>query len=319
MIGGVRGSHLVLPKFPGAPEQAIYTEAVDGRPIFVVPWNGQLLVGTSEVADSSTPDNPQPSAEERDYLFQSFAHLFPRSGLSPADIRYDFAGIRPLAYSPGKASSAITRKHLLHDHAGEGAAGLISVIGGKLTTAASLARDVARKLGADVPEPVSVFASPAIEDDVESTVRQWARLVACKAKIPESCAYGIAEWHGRHALAIAHSASLDERLREPLCQHSCHLVAEAVEAVAHEFAVTLGDILLRRVPVALGACWQEECSREAAEKIGRALGWDKQRIYMELLRLEEEREQFLHPRHGQKRDAKQSCVGKPSQVQSEKA
>jgi glycerol-3-phosphate dehydrogenase len=319
MIGGVRGSHLVLPKFPGAPEQAIYTEAVDGRPIFVVPWNGQLLVGTSEVADSSTPDNPQPSAEERDYLFQSFAHLFPRSGLSPADIRYDFAGIRPLAYSPGKASSAITRKHLLHDHAGEGAAGLISVIGGKLTTAASLARDVARKLGADVPEPVSVFASPAIEDDVESTVRQWARLVACKAKIPESCAYGIAEWHGRHALAIAHSASLDERLREPLCQHSCHLVAEAVEAVAHEFAVTLGDILLRRVPVALGACWQEECSREAAEKIGRALGWDQQRIYMELLRLEEEREQFLHPRHGQKRDAKQSCVGKTSQVQSEKA
>src|SRR5689334_5977175 len=319
MIGGVRGSHLVLPKFTGAPEQAIYTEAVDGRPIFVIPWNGQLLVGTSEVADSNTPDNPQPSAEERDYLFQSFAHLFPRSGLSPADVRYDFAGIRPLAYSPGKASSAVTRRHHLHDHADEGAAGLISVIGGKLTTAASLARDVARKLGADVPEPVNVFASPAMEDDVESTVRQWARLVACKAKIPESCAHGIAEWHGRHALAIAHSASLDERLREPLCQHSCHLVAEAVEAVPHEFAVTLGDILLRRVPVALGVCWQEECSREAAEKIGRALGWDKQRIYMELLRLEEEREQFLHPRAGRPADAKQSCLGKTSPVRSEKA
>ena len=319
MIGGVRGSHLVLPKFPGAPEQAIYTEAVDGRPIFVIPWNGQLLVGTSEVADSNLPDNPQPSAEERDYLFQSFAHLFPRSGLSPADIRYDFAGIRPLAYSPGKSFSSVTRKHLLHDHADEGAAGLISVIGGKLTTAASLARDVARKLGADVPEPVNVFASPAMEDDVESTVRQWAHAVACKAKIPESCAHGIAEWHGRHALAIAHAASLDERLREPLCQHSCHLVAEAVEAVAHEFAVTLGDILLRRVPVALGACWQEECSREAAEKIGRALGWDQTRIYMELLRLEEERASFLHPRHGQPRDAKQSCVGRPSPAQSEKA
>ena len=89
MIGGVRGSHLVLPRFTGAPEQAIYTEAVDGRPIFVIPWNGQLLVGTSEVADSNTPDNPQPSAGECDYLFQSFARLFPRSGLSPADIRYD--------------------------------------------------------------------------------------------------------------------------------------------------------------------------------------------------------------------------------------
>ncbi|HZI55650.1 MAG TPA: glycerol-3-phosphate dehydrogenase/oxidase, partial [Verrucomicrobiae bacterium] len=299
MIGGVRGSHLVLPKFTGAPEQAIYTEAIDGRPIFVIPWNDQVLVGTSAVADANVPNNPQPSAQEIEYLFQSFTRLFPRSGFTQADVRYDFAGIRPLPFAPGKSSSSVTRRHILHDHAGEGAAGLISVIGGKLTTAASLARDVARKLGVDVPEPINVFASPVIEEDVESTVRQWARLVACKAKIPTGCAEAIAEWHGRHALAIAHAASLDERLREPLCPHSCHLVAEAVEAVAHESAVTLGDILLRRVPVALGACWSEDCSREAAHKIGRALGWDQSRVYMELLRLEEERDQFLHPRHDQ--------------------
>jgi glycerol-3-phosphate dehydrogenase len=319
MIGGVRGSHLVLPKFSGAPEQGIYTEAVDGRPIFVIPWNGQLLVGTSEVADSNTPDNPQPSAQEIEYLFKSFARLFPRSGLTQADIRYDFAGIRPLPFTPGKTSSSVTRKHVLHDHSGEGAVGLISVIGGKLTTAASLAREVGRKLGIDIPEPVNIFASPAMEEDVDSTVRQWARLVACKAKIPESCAEAIAEWHGRHALAIAHAASLDERLREPLCPHSCHLVAEAVEAVAHESAVTLGDILLRRVPVALGACWQEECSHEAARKIGRALGWDKSRISVELTRLEEERNQFLHPRHGQRLDPKNSCASQPTPLQSESA
>ena len=319
MIGGVRGSHLVLPKFAGAPEQAVYTEAVDGRPIFVIPWNGQILVGTSEVADSNTPDNPQPSAQEIEYLFKSFARLFPRSGLTQADIRYDFAGIRPLPFTPGKSSSSVTRKHVLHDHSGEGAAGLISVIGGKLTTAASLAREVGRKLGIDIPDPVNVFASPAMEEDVNSTVRQWARLVACKAKIPEGCAEAIAEWHGRHALAIAHAASLDERLREPLCPHSCHLVAEAVEAVAHESAVTLGDILLRRVPVALGACWQEECSQEAARKIGRALGWDKSRISVELTRLEEERNQFLHPRHGQRLDPKNGCGSQTSPLQSESA
>lgn len=319
MIGGVRGSHLVLPKFSGAPEQAIYTEAVDGRPIFVLPWNGQLLVGTSEVADSNTPDNPQPSPQEIDYLFQSFTRLFPRSGLTQADIRYDFAGIRPLPYAPEKNASSVTRRHLLHDHNGEGAAGMISVIGGKLTTAASLAREVARKLGIDIPEPVNVFASPAMEDDVGSTVRQWAHLVAAKAKIPEGCAKAIAEWHGRHALAIAHAASLDERLREPLCAHSCHLVAEAMEAVAHEYAVTLGDILLRRVPVALGKCWSEACSSEAAHKIGRALGWDQSRIYLELLRLEEERSQFLHPRHGQNMDTTRGCSGQPVRLQSEGA
>jgi glycerol-3-phosphate dehydrogenase len=319
MIGGVRGSHLVLPRFEGAPAQAIYTEAIDGRPIFVIPWNHQLLVGTSEVPDGHAPDNPQPSPEEIDYLFQSFAHLFPRSGLTPADIRYDFAGIRPLPFSPDKPASTITRRHILHDHKDEGAAGLISIIGGKLTTAASLAREVGRKLGLDIPEPVNVFASPAVEEEVHSTCRQWARIVACKAKIPEGCAEAIAEWHGRHALAIAHAASLDERLREPLCQHSCHLVAEAVEAVAHESAVTLGDILLRRVPVALSACWQEECSREAAQKIGRALGWDHGRIDMELLRFEEERISFLHPRQGQPRDAKPGCMSSESPIRTERA
>jgi glycerol-3-phosphate dehydrogenase len=68
-----------------------------------------------------------------------------------------------------------------------------------------------------------------------------------------------------------------------------------VEAVTHEQAITLGDILLRRVPVALGACWSEPCSQEAATKIGAALGWDQARLHLELERFEEERYLFLHP------------------------
>ena len=52
MVGGVRGSHILLPRFPGSPNTAIYAEAADGRPFFVLPWNDQILVGTTEVADS---------------------------------------------------------------------------------------------------------------------------------------------------------------------------------------------------------------------------------------------------------------------------
>jgi len=172
---------------------------------------------------------------------------------------------------------------------------MISLIGGKLTTAASVGRDVARKLGVRVTEPASVFAVAAQQEDLDSTLRQWAHLVATKARIPESCAEAVAEWHGRQALTVAHAASVDERLREPLCSHTCHLVAEAVEAVTHEQAITLGDILLRRVPVALGACWSEACSKEAATKIGAALGWEQARLHMELEGFEEERRLFLHP------------------------
>jgi glycerol-3-phosphate dehydrogenase len=295
MIGGVRGTHLVLPKFPGAPAQAVYAEAFDGRQIFVLPWNGQILLGTTEVLDDGAPDCAQPSSQEIDYLFQNFSRLLPRTGLTKADIRYSFAGIRPLPYAPGKKYSAITRRHVLHDHADEGAEGLLSVIGGKLTTAASLARDVGRTLGLNIAQPPCIFGAVVQEEGVESVVRHWARIVACKARIPEECAHGIAEWHGRHALAIAHAASLDDRLREPICEHSSHLVAEAVEAVVHESAITLGDILLRRVPVALGACWSSACTSEAAKRIGAALGWDQIRIGNETESLEEERQKFLHP------------------------
>lgn len=296
LVGGVRGSHIVLPQFSGAPRAAVYAEAVDGRPVFVIPWNGQILAGTTEISDSGDPTKTQPAAEEIDYLFDSFRRLFPRSGLDKTDIRYTFAGVRPLPYSPGKKISAVTRRHRIHDHKEDGAAGLFSIIGGKLTTAMSLAREVARKLGIPAAEPAGVLVAPAPADGVDSTLKQWAHFVGCKGRVAEDCAHAIAEWHGRRALAISRAASLDETLRAPLCSHNCHIVAEAVEAVMHESAVTLGDILLRRVPVALGACWSESCSFEAASRIGRVLGWNQTQVFREFEKFEGERTEFLHPK-----------------------
>ncbi len=62
-----------------------------------------------------------------------------------------------------------------------------------------------------------------------------------------------------------------------------------MEAYRREFAVTLGDVLLRRVPVALGACWSESCSREAALRIGAVLGWDEHAMGANLEAFEMER------------------------------
>jgi len=82
-------------------------------------------------------------------------------------------------------------------------------------------------------------------------------------------------------------------LRAPICPHTSHIVAEVVEAYRKECAVTLGDVLLRRVPVALGACWSESCSREAALRIGAVLGWDEQTMGSNLESFEMERAAFL--------------------------
>jgi glycerol-3-phosphate dehydrogenase len=293
MLGGVRGSHIVLPRFSGSPSAAIYTEAVDGRPIFVLPWNDQLLVGTTEVADNGDPARTVPSAEDIAYLVRSVAQLFPKAKISAQSVTHAFAGIRPLPYSPDNRPSAITRRHILHDHADDGAVHMFSVIGGKLTTAASLARDCARKIGLPATEPKVMVLGPerALDPLLDDAVLEIARIGA----VSEESARGMLEWHGKRAADIARTALVSAELRAPICPHTSHVIAEVVEAYRREYAVTLGDVLLRRVPVALGACWSESCSREAALRIGAVLGWDDRTMGANLESFEMERTAFLRP------------------------
>ena len=290
MVGGVRGSHVVLPKFPGAPEAAVYSEAVDGRPFFVIPWNEQLLVGTTEVGDAGDPGKVEPSVAEIEYLLRSVQGLYPRAQVSAGDVRYAFAGVRPLPYAPGAKLAGLSRRHSLHDHSAEGSAGMISVIGGKLTTAASLARDCAVKIGAKVPSlQIAVADGNRVDDLFE---RQMAE-VAQAGGLGQESARGLVEWFGERAPAIASAARNRPELRAPLCPHTNHVVAEAVHAMANEYAVTLGDVLLRRVPVALGACWSPECDRVASQGIAAARGWDEHQRASACEEFAAEREAFL--------------------------
>jgi glycerol-3-phosphate dehydrogenase len=290
MVGGVRGSHIVLSKFAGAPHAAVYTEAVDGRPIFVIPWNEQVLVGTTEVADGNDPGEVQPSADEIDYLLRSFFLLFPRVRLARDDIHYAFAGVRPLPFSPKKSPSAVTRKHYLHDHTPDGAAQMISVIGGKLTTAGGLARECAARIGVKVARPTLAIASG---DEVDPTLERWVVEVAEAGGISADVARSIVEWYGKRALTVARRAHASAEMRTPLCPHTSHIVAEAWDAFSNECAATLADVLLRRVPAALGACWSPSCSREAARRIGAVMGWGEERTNVELEGFAKERDAFL--------------------------
>jgi glycerol-3-phosphate dehydrogenase len=269
----------------------LYTEAADGRPVFVLPWNEQILVGTTEVADAGDPGKTAPSPQEIEYLLQLAAGLFPKAKLSAHDIKYAFAGVRPLPNAPSDKPSAVTRRHFLHDHTDEGAARMISVIGGKLTTAASLARECARKMGITVEEPTAVAVGPG--SSLDPLLDQEVIEIARAGQVSEETARGMMEWHGKHAMDIARMALVGADLRAPICPHTSHIVAEVVEAYRNEYAVTLADVLLRRVPVALGACWSESCSREAALRIGAVMGWKEQEFGSQLEQLETERAAFL--------------------------
>jgi glycerol-3-phosphate dehydrogenase len=248
-------------------------------------------VGTTEVADQGDPGKVQPSPEEIDYLMRSFVQLFPRVKLSAADIRYSFAGVRPLPFAPKESAGAVTRRHFLHDHAEDGAEHMISVIGGKLTTAAELARQCAAKIGVSSKSSKTIAIASA--EHAALLLDQWVIEIGNGGSVSADTARGIVEWHGKRALDISNMARRSPDLRAPLCSHSEHIVAEAVDAFAGECAATLGDVLLRRVPVALGACWSPACSREAAARIGAVMGWDESQSAAQLEAFEIERASFL--------------------------
>ncbi|MDT4329042.1 FAD-dependent oxidoreductase [Methylomonas sp. MED-D] len=130
----VRGSHLLLNQ---ACRQAYLLEVPGERRIFfVLPWKGQTLLGTTEVRQG-LDDAIACSDAERDYLLAAYKRYFPNQ---EATIAGRFAGVRPLISSAADPSRA-TREYAVH-RTGQ----LISVFGGKWTTALALAEQVAARL-----------------------------------------------------------------------------------------------------------------------------------------------------------------------------
>ena len=287
-IATIRGSHLVLRHFPGAPSGALYAEGIDGRPVALIPWNGQLLFGTSQVDDLPASGSPRASDAEMDFLRCSFERLFPQA--QPI-ILSTFTGLATMPLDRGHGAAG--NRCLVVDHAEFGARGLLSVFGGSLTSASTAARECARKLGWHSPPPVNSRFLAGSANGVDIALKHWAHTVAAFARISQASAEAIATWHGRRALCVARLAQADEYLRKPICNHSVHIIAEAVHAVRYERAVHLADVLLRRVPVALAPCWSAQCTRLAAQRIGRALHWSDARIAQEAGEFEAELANFL--------------------------
>ena len=148
LIGGTKGSHIVVAPFPGAPSNAIYLEArSDGRPIFIIPWNKLYLIGTTDVRFEGDPDEVRCELWEIDYLLAETNLALPGAGLTRDSILHTYSGVRPL---PANSS---TRRHFIREH--PRLPNLLSIVGGKLTTYRSLSEEcvdlIFRKLGRDVP------------------------------------------------------------------------------------------------------------------------------------------------------------------------
>ncbi|MEL7406550.1 MAG: glycerol-3-phosphate dehydrogenase/oxidase, partial [Cyanobacteria bacterium J06558_2] len=94
-IGGTKGSHIIVERFPGAPETAFYVEAKsDGRPFFIIPWLDMYLIGTTDLKYDGDLDKIKASNEEIDYLLTETNNVIATANLTRADIKFTYSGVR---------------------------------------------------------------------------------------------------------------------------------------------------------------------------------------------------------------------------------
>ncbi|HET9479842.1 MAG TPA: glycerol-3-phosphate dehydrogenase/oxidase [Pyrinomonadaceae bacterium] len=267
LIGGTKGSHTVVAAFAGAPCSAVYLEAVsDRRPFFVIPWNGNYLIGTTDVRFEGDLDRVRAEDWEVDYLLAETNRAFPAAKLTRESVLYTYSGVRPLPFTRNEDEQRTTRRHFIREH--PRFKNLISIVGGKLTTYRSLAEEcvdlVFQKLGRKAPPcKTAQFPLPGgVGDPPENVCERWCRVYGFRAR-------EIAEFARR----------LDDQ--NPL-------TAELIFSFKHELARTLGDCFLRRTMIGLNADLGLGEIRAAAEIGRRWLGWSEERAVREVESYREE-------------------------------
>jgi glycerol-3-phosphate dehydrogenase len=262
----LRGSHLVFQasRLP-LTRSVTFLHPQDGRPVFVLPWEGAVLFGTTDVDQGQNLlTDPSISSGEVEYLLDGLKAVFPALELTYADVIATYSGIRPVV-DTGKADpSKESREHVLWDEKG-----LLTVSGGKLTTFRIMARDalkaVRRHLG-HIPFDPDIPVLDAIPPEAE---------VACAASnlSPTQCLRLLARYGpGSAALFTASGADL-----QPI-DGTIYLWAELRQAAREEGVVHLDDLLLRRVRLGLlvpnGGLNQMNRIRAIVQP---ELGWDDTR------------------------------------------
>ena len=256
LIGGTKGSHLVLDAAPLRARlhaSGVYAEAADGRPMFVLPFGERLvLVGTTDLPFAGDPADAVASEEEVSYLLDACRQLFPQVAPGREAVLLHYCGVRPLPHAgSGLAPGAVTRRHLLVRHEATPVPSW-SVVGGKLTTCRSLAESVAREvlvtLGWEVRGSSHTRPLPGLRG--AETQPQRAALQArlqSEGRSP-AAAQRLVELYGGRAVSLgnARSDSRESTSGRPL--GACGIPAAAVwQAVQQEWALTLDDVVSRRL------------------------------------------------------------------------
>lgn len=293
LIGGTKGSHIVVSRFDGAPDDALYVEAAaDGRPFFIIPWNDMLLIGTTDIRYDESLDEVRASRAEVDYLLEETNRVFPLAELDVDSIHYAYAGIRPLPKKDKGPESAVTRKHIIRKNTGN-ARGLVTIIGGKLTTYRNLGEQTVDYVGRLLKRRL-----PQCRTHDTPLPGAWG-LSESRAELEQSLGLSsagvarILSIYGARSKALIALCSSRTEWSVFLDTDNSVLAGEVIFALREEFAKTLEDIVYRRMMIGFNADQGRPHYSAIAELAGAELDWSPSVLAERLAELQRYSDSFL--------------------------
>lgn len=282
MIRVNRGSHLVLPRHRLQVHSAVAFSSVDGqRAMYAVPWGETCLVGTTDVDHGQELDQVHATAEEVESMLASVNAAFPQAKLAPGDIISTYAGLRPLIAGEEEAAYQASRDH----HIIESGTGLMSIAGGKLTTYRRMAEDlvdaVAKKLDKEFgiqAQGCETRSCPLAEPNFDLD-REVTKLAGEAPYLDRDVVTHLVTAYGPASPAILAFAQDGAEMRSRLVPGLPYILAEVPYVIQHEMALTLSDVLIRRMHVIHEAVDQgADCAPSVAATMARCLGWSAAEI-----------------------------------------
>ncbi len=273
-----KGIHLVVPREKlGAASAVAFPSNADGRLLFVIPWGEFSLIGTTDTDYAGDFDAVHADAAEVAYILAATNHAFPASPLAQRDVISTYAGLRPLVKQPGKNATKTSREHNIWTSA----SGLMTITGGKLTTYRAMAQELVNLVAARLRDEFGVIAKkPCV------TARLPLTESVCESgpcDLPRDVLAHLDRVYGPAAACVANVTCRDPRASQRVVENLPYIWAQVRYAMEHEMALTITDILARRMHILNES---REHGLAVASRLALCLGefldWDSPRIEKEL-------------------------------------
>jgi glycerol-3-phosphate dehydrogenase len=258
------------------------------RLFFVVPWKQFSLIGTRHLPYQGDPDDFRITEDDIAVFLGEIQTACPSAALSRKDVLAVLGGLLPEVPRSGPHEVQLVKHSRVHDHASEGAAGLVSAVGVKWTTARLTAEEavnlVERRLRpSDTPRRPAERPLPG--GDLEALDGSLPREQAPTGVSSDAMRH-LLENYGSTAREVLGYVRADPSLGTELVAGSPVIGAEIVFGVEREMAQQLEDVVFRRTELAAGGHPGPEVLRRCAELMGSVLGWSQERREAEIGRTE---------------------------------